>query len=267
MGRALGIPSRVVVGFLDGTEQADGRLLYTSDDRHAWPEMYFSGVGWVRFEPTPSERAGATPPYTREDLSRPETAKPTPRTQQAPRRAQLPDGGSDRAGGQGVPWVPVTVILVVGLLGALPAVVRRAQRRRRLGSADPERLVEGAWAEVRATAVDLGVPWPEGRSPREQAHLLGERVPAARRRIQAPMEELLVAVERRRYGPPGSTVLTPEQRDHTVRSVATLRETLLDGTRKQRGWWTRVWPASVLPASWRGRSSGSVGSGRRTPRA
>ena len=61
MGRVLGIPSRVVVGFLDGTTQEDGRILYTSDDRHAWPEMYFTGVGWVRFEPTPGSRAGATP--------------------------------------------------------------------------------------------------------------------------------------------------------------------------------------------------------------
>ena len=68
MGRTLGIPSRVVVGFLHGTEQQDGRILYTSDDRHAWPEMYFSGVGWVRFEPTPSQRAGATPAWTRQDL-------------------------------------------------------------------------------------------------------------------------------------------------------------------------------------------------------
>ena len=50
MGRVLGIPSRVVVGFLDGTTQESGRILYTSDDRHAWPEMYFTGVGWVRFE-------------------------------------------------------------------------------------------------------------------------------------------------------------------------------------------------------------------------
>ena len=74
MGRVLDIPSRVVVGFLDGSTQDDGRLLYTSDDRHAWPEMYFTGVGWVRFEPTPSARAGATPSWTRQSA---DTAAPT----------------------------------------------------------------------------------------------------------------------------------------------------------------------------------------------
>ena len=51
MGRALGIPSRVVVGFLDGQSLPDGRILYTSDERHAWPEMYFPGSGWVSFDP------------------------------------------------------------------------------------------------------------------------------------------------------------------------------------------------------------------------
>lgn len=251
MGRALGIPSRVVVGFLDGTTQNDGRVLYTSDDRHAWPEMYFTGVGWVRFEPTPSERAGATPAWTRQDLSPRNTARPTPRAQQLPRRAPAAEPTTAEAGGQGVPWGPVTGLVLIGLLAALPGAVRRAQRRRRLGAADPDKLVEGAWAELRATAVDLGVEWPDGRSPREQAHGLAEQVPAARRRIQVPVEELLVAVERSRYGPPGATVLTADQRVRTAQTVANLRATLLDGTRRQRGWWTRVWPASVWPAPWR----------------
>ncbi len=250
MGRALGIPSRVVVGFLDGTAQPDGRILYTSDDRHAWPEMYFSGIGWVRFEPTPSERAGATPPWTRQDLSSRASSRPSPRAQPSPRRTPVPDTATaDPNSGVRLPWAPVTGIVVVGSLAALPAVVRRGQRRRRLGAADPDRLVEGAWAELRATAVDLGVEWPEGRSPREQAQLLAEHVPAARRRMQAPVEELLVGVERSRYGPPGAAaVLSARERKDTVRTVAELRATLLDGTRKQRGWWRRLWPVSVWPA-------------------
>ena len=31
-------------------------------DAHAWPELYFEGAGWTRFEPTPSR--GSTPSYT-----------------------------------------------------------------------------------------------------------------------------------------------------------------------------------------------------------
>ena len=31
---------------------------------HAWPELYFQGIGWVRFEPTPAARVASTPNWT-----------------------------------------------------------------------------------------------------------------------------------------------------------------------------------------------------------
>ena len=33
-------------------------------DAHAWPELYFQGLGWVPFEPTPSR--GVVPSYATE---------------------------------------------------------------------------------------------------------------------------------------------------------------------------------------------------------
>ena len=57
MSRLLGIPARVAVGFQPGTPETldDGtvRWTVTTHDLHAWPELYFEGVGWLRFEPTP----------------------------------------------------------------------------------------------------------------------------------------------------------------------------------------------------------------------
>ena len=45
-----------------GRPQAGGGAhTVTSDDLHAWPELYFDGIGWVRFEPTPGR--GAVPAY------------------------------------------------------------------------------------------------------------------------------------------------------------------------------------------------------------
>ncbi len=173
MGRVLGIPSRVAVGFLNGETQPDGSLLYTSDDRHAWPEMYFTGVGWVRFEPTPGQRAGATPAWTRQDIN---TADPTEAPSSSPAPARGADAQAEAEDDQGsgdalaVPWWPAAALGLVVLVGVAPGVVRRAQRRRRLAGDDPDVLAEGAWAELRATAVDLGLDWPEQRSPREQAH-------------------------------------------------------------------------------------------------
>ncbi|MFF4208304.1 DUF3488 and DUF4129 domain-containing transglutaminase family protein [Streptomyces sp. NPDC001796] len=62
MARTLGIPARVAVGFTSGSPQADGSLSVGLRDAHAWPELYFEGVGWTRFEPTPNR--GSTPSYT-----------------------------------------------------------------------------------------------------------------------------------------------------------------------------------------------------------
>ncbi|WP_037668886.1 DUF3488 and transglutaminase-like domain-containing protein [Streptomyces griseus] len=65
MARTLGIPARVAVGFAPGSPQADGSVSVGLKDAHAWPELYFEGVGWTRFEPTPNR--GTTPTYTLPD--------------------------------------------------------------------------------------------------------------------------------------------------------------------------------------------------------
>jgi transglutaminase-like putative cysteine protease len=49
--RVLGIPSRFVLGFTQGTELTPGRYEVKDTDAHAWPEAYFSGYGWIQFEP------------------------------------------------------------------------------------------------------------------------------------------------------------------------------------------------------------------------
>ena len=76
--RTLGIPARVAVGYAEGERElgsdiylrgGDGTSLWPEDsglyvvresDAHAWPEVYFPGLGWVEFEPT-----AARPPIYR----------------------------------------------------------------------------------------------------------------------------------------------------------------------------------------------------------
>ncbi|SEP02347.1 transglutaminase family protein [Paenibacillus sp. OV219] len=59
MLRTQGIPARYVKGFAPGEPAeglaAGGAGLYTvrASDAHAWVEVFFPGVGWVAFEPTP----------------------------------------------------------------------------------------------------------------------------------------------------------------------------------------------------------------------
>jgi len=253
MGRALDIPSRVVVGFLDGTTQPDGEVLYTSDDRHAWPEMYFSGVGWVRFEPTPGQRAGATPSWTRESATAPE---PSAGPSDAAEESEAPDADAaevDTSNGNRlglpIPWWPVLALLAIVVLGLTPAVARRTQRRRRFSGGTPAQLAEGAWAELRAVALDLGLDWSEHRSPREQASRLVSQVQATVDDLSA-LEGLLVRVERSRYARAGfgtdrGTIVDAELRAQTLHVVETWHQVLVRSVDRQHNWRGRVWPVSV----------------------
>src|SRR5262249_46688815 len=60
--RLLGIPARVVVGYTGGTRLANGSYQVRNIDAHAWTEVYFPTLGWVRFEPTPAGQGTANAP-------------------------------------------------------------------------------------------------------------------------------------------------------------------------------------------------------------
>ena len=63
MARAIGLPARFVIGYINGyydVESAAYRV--TEADAHSWVQIYFPEVGWVDFEPT-----GGRPEIDRED--------------------------------------------------------------------------------------------------------------------------------------------------------------------------------------------------------
>lgn len=236
MARILGIPSRVAVGFLEPDPIGDDVYEYSSHDLHAWPELYFAGAGWVRFEPTPSGRVESVPDYTRASApgSGPEntgaatsqsassggTATVAPNTA-ATKPAEPGDAAAEDVTGDeshtgrtlAIAGGLLVLVLLVSALLLGPRSVRGSARRSRLAGG-PDEL----WAEVRATSMDLGLPWPEGRSPREIGTVLVDHladpdaVPVERPRTGpdvAPqaadaLERLVDAVERTRYARPGS---------------------------------------------------------------
>jgi transglutaminase-like putative cysteine protease len=55
MLRAVGIPARMTVGFAQGEFKSPDTYVVRQRDLHAWPEVYFPGVGWVEFEPTTNQ--------------------------------------------------------------------------------------------------------------------------------------------------------------------------------------------------------------------
>jgi transglutaminase-like putative cysteine protease len=55
MLRAVGIPARLVNGFLQGQyNEISGQYTVRASDAHTWVEVYFPEHGWVSFDPTPA---------------------------------------------------------------------------------------------------------------------------------------------------------------------------------------------------------------------
>ncbi len=55
--RSLDIPARWVQGYAGGTLEKADTYIVRESVAHSWPEVYFPGYGWQRFEPTPAAYA------------------------------------------------------------------------------------------------------------------------------------------------------------------------------------------------------------------
>ncbi|MGF9647543.1 DUF3488 and transglutaminase-like domain-containing protein [Pseudarthrobacter oxydans] len=237
MARLEGIPSRIAVGYAPGrltgatvSVAGQGALPeYEVDarDAHAWPELYFQGLGWVPFEPTPSR--GVVPDYATEasapsapgalenndDLAPEATPAPAP----APSAAPLPapgGGGGTEAGAQLLPLLlGLGGVLGAALLAAAPRLARTGIRARRLRPAEPGTAAVLAWSEMVDLGTDYGLPPKSSETPRaysarlRESGLLGEPRgldDAAHRAAAA----LTSNFERREYGPPPAGPEVPE---------------------------------------------------------
>ncbi|OKK19795.1 transglutaminase [Streptomyces sp. CB00455] len=264
MSRSLGIPARVAVGFTPGEKQSDGSVDVSMRDAHAWPELYFEGVGWTRFEPTP--RSGITvPDYSRQPASAAQPSVPAPAPSPgateptaAPSRADecppelkklgecgvaAPKQGTGSGGGPS----PLAVLgwaagaLAVLALPVLPLLWRNRVRVRRLGTG----AVPAAWQELGDAAWDVGVPPDGALSPRRTAGRiveLGRLDPEA----AAAVHRVAGAVERALYAPPGTEVSYPGLGDDVLGAragllasagrVTRLRALLLPRSAARLGW-------------------------------
>jgi len=250
MARTLGIPARVAVGFLNPSKQPDGSYVFSSHDMHAWPELYFSGAGWVRFEPTPAAAGTSVPAYAHKpgtpvepttgpsaSASASPTVRPTSQPSVRPDKEPTNQQTSQQTEHHLGRWL--VGVLVLGLLACLvaaPGAIRRGRRRARLGEGvDPIRAAD-AWAELRDTAIDLGVPWTDGLSPRETRTQVDGYV--AGQAGRDALDLLVDAVERERYAA-SSAPLDPR----VVRTVIAGLEQGEPPTSARRAAW---WPRSVL---------------------
>jgi transglutaminase-like putative cysteine protease len=221
LARELGIPSRVAVGYTAGTNEGGPNFQITTSDAHAWPELYFQGAGWLRFEPTPPGNAAgqgtATPPvYTLPPSSsgngsgtyQPGTLGETnPRVgtgasggaavQHNPGGSSLPGSPAQHPAPQSTPpWGLIGGLIVLAALIA-PAAARPLRSRWRwLKATGDAGRARAAWLELRDSLADFGMPVAGNESPRACARRVEGQLPADAR---AALYRVAVAEERSRY--------------------------------------------------------------------
>ncbi len=222
MLRTLGIPARVAVGFTSGIESAPGVYSVRGRNAHAWPEVWFDGIGWVGFEPTPGRGAPGAESYTgltpAQDTTGAEviddtTDDGTPATTIPPASAEddgglvIPEFDDTTTGGatgrtsatQDTPGVNGWWLLAaaaVGLIAAAPLLVRRA-RSRRHGSV--EQQLGHLWSRSVDALADAGVPVEASQTPLETAAATAKHFPVVAR----PVALLADAVTAATYRPEG----------------------------------------------------------------
>jgi transglutaminase-like putative cysteine protease len=238
MARLYGIPSRVAVGFTRGKQQPDGSWLVTTHDAHAWPELWFQGFGWLPFEPTPrADGQAVTPNYASPTAKGGPGHKGSKQEPAVPKNSSSPgpapthglgadarnggsSGGNSRGGGVSSD-IELALALIVGLGLVVPGAIRaitRQRRWRRLG--DPARGPAAAWAEMRDTAIDIGAPWDDSRTPRQIAVTLLHALEATTN-TRDSMTRLARCEEESRYAPAPTTSSADLRRDVlVVRSAA-----------------------------------------------
>ena len=199
LGRALGVPTRLVLGYRANADGASTSLesgvevvtyQATNHDLHAWTEAYIDNVGWVSFDVTPAigqsgpaldtpvGAEGNQPTGQADNRDAPDSSDVGPSDNDAPFAGK--DGDANDDASSLLPAIAETLSSVAAKLAGLlpyacgvlvaaaaalsPALLRRARKARRMhavrrASSDPARAIASAWAEATDAALDAGITW------------------------------------------------------------------------------------------------------------
>ncbi|EAP99842.1 hypothetical protein JNB_06724 [Janibacter sp. HTCC2649] len=230
LARSVGLPSRLVVG-LQLPEGATTPVTLTGGTVQAWPEVYFSGVGWVPFDPTPTQEGSARSAPRQQVLDRlgesadadDENGDDTvnPNAQRGPESRLSELSTQDRALLVSGAVVLIALLLVIALGIARQ---RRRVRLRRMGAI-------GAWQQQIDALVLAGTP----PAPPESATVIAGRVAGEHPSVAESAGELLVRAEHAAYAPEGSSITDGD--DSWQQAVA-----ITTAIRRAAPWWRRaIW--------------------------
>lgn len=252
MARIEGIPARVDVGFTPGVRQGSSDTYQvTTADAHAWPELYFPGAGWLRFEPTPrSDGQAEVPGYTQPAPATAVTsAAPTPSGSAGSALDPALDPNANlhhvNAVGGAVtspslahrigawPWGKILVgLLILVVILTAPGIRWWRRRRRWTNAADGRARAHAGWQQLGDELRDLGLPWTgDSDTPRRAAATL-----LATRRIADPparvaLLELSRAEELARYAASSRPV---DEFDPRLDAAVVSRALQLSASRRRR---------------------------------
>ncbi len=210
MLRSLGIPARLVTGFVQGdVTSLPGQRVMRGSDAHAWIQVWYPGIGWVSSDPTAGSVATGAPPVpaaapvpaaVTAPAATASAADPTPAaaTASTPSPAQLPPSASATPSAPAVPPARAAAapkpahatelpggrvrwlegLAALGLLGGLVTRVGgRALRRRR------RRLAAGTGRPTDGPVLTAYLRLDAALASRDQARPPGETVAEAEQRL------------------------------------------------------------------------------------
>ena len=219
MLRSVGVPARLAVGFAQGAfDQESNVYIVRNLNAHAWPEVYFPGIGWIEFEPTGNQDPLQRPDRPEDAQGNGQNANGSLNLPQLPEGAQFANREQIQEGitplpspintFNPLPYYLVAILLLVGvlwfvnrryaLIDQVPIYMIAAYDRN--GGRPPTWLANWAqWAmltpiqrsfeTINYSLRLLGAAPAFSDTPAERAHSLIRRLPIAADPIQTLLEQ------------------------------------------------------------------------------
>jgi transglutaminase-like putative cysteine protease len=231
LGRVVGLPTRIVVGFTPPPADNRGVIFVRGADARVWAEVLFEGVGWMPFTATPSDDGkasssigfGGQPVVELREAPASEQTPVSPPVQVAgPAIANSPN--SSQINVRSVLIVVLLSLLLVGIgFGGVVLMKRRQTARRR--AATPRQSVIGAWQDVLDRLAEAGI--------RGTSLMTVEEVVQCAEESSAALTGLYRPINRALYS---DAEITETEREQAWRA----RDRFVSGVNRRSSWRQRV---------------------------
>ncbi len=221
LARAAGLPARLVTGFASGGyDPYTARYIVRNADAHAWVEIYFTGFGWIEFEPTSSQ------PLPRRQILGGDAAAPNAQPPEKRQWLALP-----RVDARGL-WLALWVIPSAVILLFASLLIDN----QRLRAMDPDLVTRQLYHRLRRSMRGILGAAAAGQTAREYANasVMTLESFAKRHRLLRPLVVPVAASIRELARLYMESLFAPVPLDHA------------DGWRAVRAWTTIRWRISLL---------------------